>query len=253
MRAKDGEITKLVEKEATHAKELQTAEKRGKESVARREAQINELKARVERLSVDTAKIQKEKDDVERKLNEDLEKEKEMRETEKAAAAAVAAAASKSSAERRNSISYIRMPPPPIPPNIPTSGPVPRAPSSGTGSIRQRARPMSVGSQSSMGSAPYEIVQSPPGSGRRLFSHSTIPQIAPPLESQNSRVVNQGPPDPNFLLPAGSRLYGLPDGNAGNGSQSTIQINIEPPVSCYADYCTPFSPPCLSVSAAFKR
>ena len=49
------------------------------DSVGRREAQINELKAPAERLLMDTERIQKEKDDVERKIKEELEKEKEMR------------------------------------------------------------------------------------------------------------------------------------------------------------------------------
>jgi hypothetical protein len=225
LRTKDEEIAKLVERSTTLVKQLQTSEKKGRDSLARRDTQLEELKVQVGKLSADNEKLQKEKEDVERIMKE--EKEKERRERDNAA----------SSIEPR--IPYIPMPPPPIPTNIHTSGPVPRAPSSGSGPVLQRR--FSVGSQSSTASGRHEMLHSPPGSASRLsVIHETedagnnvnpswpFPQPIPPPQSRSPSVT------PHLLQPTGSYMYGLPNGRSANGSQSSIQINIEPPVSCCA-------------------
>lgn len=259
LRTKDEEIARLTERRAALGKELQTLERKGRESIARKEAQVDELKAQVGKLSTDNEKLQnekedarrqmKEKEDAERRIKEELEKEKERREKESIPGP---------STEQR--MSYIPMPPPPIPLNIPTSGPLPRAPSSGSGSVRLQARRrFSVGSQSSTGSAPIEMPQSPAGrlhvipetddAGTNASSYSglphpsfpqpSIPQIIPP--SQSSRVVP--PSNPQFLLPSGNYMYSLPGGRLSNGSQSSIQINVEPPVSVWCHTPLSFSTP----------
>jgi hypothetical protein len=104
---------------------------RGESRLRKGRAQAIELKAQVEKLSTDNENLQKEKEDTEQKMKEELEKEKELREKEKEAIAA-AAASKPPTPPTEHRVSYIPMPRPPIPPNIPTSGPVPRTTSAGS-------------------------------------------------------------------------------------------------------------------------
>jgi len=249
LRAKDEETAKLAERTAILVRQFQASERKGRESVARRESQAIELKAQVEKLSTDNEKLQKEKEDTEWKMIEEVEKEKERRERDRDAIAA-----SSSAHPKEHRVSYIPMAPPPIPPDFHTAGPVPRATSSGSASApKRRFSVASVGSQSSTGSAPLEMPQSPHGSTSRFnaagsnpgphsispswnppFPQPTIPQIIPPPQSRDTRVMPQPSPNPQFLQPSGSYLYA--NGQLSNGSQSSIQINIEPPVCdtlCY--------------------
>jgi hypothetical protein len=234
LRTKDEETAKLAERTAILVRQLQASERKGRVSVSRRESQAIELKAQVEKLSTDNEKLQKEKEDTERKM---IEKEKERREKDKDAAIA----ASSSTLTKERPVSYIPMPPPPIPPDFHTAGPVPRTTSSGSASApKRRFSVASVGSQSSIGSAPLDMPQSPLGSTSRFdvagsnigwnppFPQPTIPKIIPPPQSRDPRVMPQPSLNPQFLQPSDSYFY--TNGQLSNGSQSSIQINIEPPV-----------------------
>ncbi len=159
------------------------------------------------------------------------------------------------------------MPPPPIHVNPPTSGPVPRTTSAGSGSIpKGHPRRFSVGSTSSTVSTTLEVLQPPAGAspedrlsvihevddagsnGSPYSSHSawmskppawpqpTFPQ-APHGNAMPGSIMPQGPLNPNLLQPGGpggSMPYNnAPFGKHLNQSLSTIDIQIEPPVSIY--------------------
>jgi len=258
LQAKDEETARLAERTAILARQLQASERKGRESVARRESQTIELKAQVEKLSTDNEKLQKEKEDNERKMMDEVEREKDKN----------LIAASSSTLPKEQRVSYIPMAPPPIPLDFHTAGPVPRATSSGYAPNR-RFSVASVGSQSSTGSAPVEMPHSPHGSSSRFdaagsnagvhsipsswnppFPQPTIPQIVPPSQSQDPRGMPQPSLNPQFLQPSGSYLYA--NGHLSNGSQSSIQINIEPPV-CNTLFYAFFLTLCVSVSISQHR
>jgi len=286
LKVRDEEIAKRDGRERKMMKELQAKDNRLREEAHKAAQKTEGLTRQLEELEGDKEalarefrrerdKAERDKEDAERKVQEERRERYQDKEANKAAtiAAAIAAASAvvgatnaAASSSKQNSlenqpIKYIRMPPPPIHVNPPTSGPVPRTTSAGSGSLpRGQPRRYSVGSTSSTISTNLEVLQPPAGgllddrlsvihevddAGSNGSLHSPRPpwMSNPPAWSQPQvphgngmygSTTTHGPMNPNLLQPGGpggSMSHNPPFGNHLNRSLSTIDIQIEPPVS----------------------
>ena len=289
LKVRDEEIAKRDGREKKLMKELQAKDNKLREEAFKSAQETEGLTRQLEELEDEKEaltrelrrekdKAEKDKDDAERKVQEERRERYKDKEANKAttiaaASAVVGATSAAASSSKRNSlenqpIQYIRMPPPPIHVNPPTSGPVPRTTSAGSGSLpRGQPRRSSVGSTSSTISTVLEVLQPPAGAspddrlsvihevddaGSNGSLHSprppwmsnppwpqpTIPQV-PHGNGMYSARMTHGPTNPNLLHPGGpgsSMSHNAPFENHLNRSLSTIDIQIEPPVSIHQSF-----------------
>ncbi len=248
LREKDAEVKVMKERDESQRRKLNRELHDREEGLRKRLNEVEEENENeVRRLKAEIAKLGREKQ-AEKRIREEMEKREQDKDKESSNPSAPDTLAMPSVEQ---SIKYIPMPPPPIPFN--KAGFVPRPGSSGSGSQYNGGRRASVGSNASTVSLETPGVSV----GKRL---SKIPEAddadsspSPPPVPMNPPGVGyyntlthwpdgaQGPLDPDRLHP-GISIYGPPATGLSNESQSSIQIQIEPPVSIVVASNTVFFP-----------
>lgn len=278
IREKDEEMKKIRQSEETERRKL-TRELNDKEEALKKERDSREdLRKRLNvveeenenavlRLKAEIKTLEREKQ-AEKRVREEMERDKEKENNDLLASG------------ENQSIKYIPMPRPPIPIN--TAGPVPRTGSSASGSQHRGERRNSVGSTSSAVSLegspgtsgkrlrkisevndtdssasppshPIPWTANPPGAGYHNgpthWPHRVVPPtndtLYPPEMPQGSR-------NPDRLYP-GISIYGPPSMRLSNESQSSILIEIEPPVSIAICLITLLFSHCIVVWTAVEH
>jgi len=232
LREKDAEVKTMRKKDEIERRKLNRELHDREEGLRKRLHDVEEENENeVRRLKAEIVNLGRERQD-EKRIREEMEKRERDKDKERSSPSLPDTLA-RPSVEQ--SIEYIPMPPPPIPFN--TAGPVPRLGSSGSGSQYNGGRRASVGSNAST----VSLETSGVSVGKRLgkipeaddTDISAIPMNPRSVGHRNALTHwpdgAQGQ-DSDRLHP-GISIYGPPALGLSNESQSSIQIQVEPPVS----------------------